>query len=218
MQALNSDEFRDTVITFFRLTTDLRNVNDKTVAQIYPLPSIPAIIDRCAGCDRFSVGDVEDAFFTVSMDEKTREYTSFTTPQGHFQYCVMPQGAKNAATFWAQMIAEVFAGMLKDNNKPLIVFQDYVGNFAKEFSEHLDVQQEILDILRVSDMIFKPSKMSFNFMSQRILGQVLSAKGRQPDPKTIEAITQIKTPETVSDVRSLLGLFHIAGSTSPACH
>eukprot|EP01034_Spumella_vulgaris_P037747 gene37747-46577_t len=204
------------VLTFFRLTTDLRNVNEKTVNKVFMLPSIPAIISRCAGDDRFSVGDIEEAFFTVLMDTLSREFTAFTTPGGHYHYRVMPQGAKNAATFWAEMIARIFAPMTIDAAAPLIVFQDDVGNHAKELIKHLMVQQQILDILRQSDMIFKPSKMHFNFMTQRILGQVLSSKGRQPDPKTIEAIMKLRVPETQTEVRSLIGMFQYSREYIPS--
>eukprot|EP01034_Spumella_vulgaris_P022164 gene22164-28272_t len=209
LDALHNDLYAEEVMTFFRLTTDLRNLNNKTKPIIYPLPNISDIISKCDGCDRYSTGDVCDAFFTVEIEQSSREKTAFTTPGGHYQYTVMPQGARNAATYWAQMIAEVFESMLT-RNAPLIVYQDDIGNRAKELVEHLEVQQEIYGIMTSQSMIFKPSKMHCNYRTQRILGHVLSGSGRVPDPKTIEAVTQLKPPTNLKEVRSVLGLFQYA--------
>eukprot|EP01034_Spumella_vulgaris_P028194 gene28194-35010_t len=209
LEALFDDANTDEVLTFFRLTSDLRNLNNKTKPIIYPLPNISDIISKCEGCERYTTGDVSDAFFTVEMDPASRDKTAFTTPNGHYHYTVMPQGARNAAIYWAQMIAEVFKVML-DRNAPLIVYQDDIGNRARELLEHLEIQQEIYDTMLSQSMIFKPTKMHCNYKTQRILGHVLSGSGRVPDPKTIEAVTQLKPPTTLKEVRSVLGLFQYA--------
>eukprot|EP01034_Spumella_vulgaris_P021960 gene21960-28041_t len=209
LAALHDEANSAEVMTFFRLTTDLRNVNNKTKAMIYPLPNISDIISQCEGCDRYTTGDLCDAFFTVRMELASREYTAFSTPGGRFQYTVMPQGARNAATFWAEMIADIFKPMLS-KNRPVIVYQDDVGNRAKDLISHLDTQQEIYDILGEHSMIFKTTKMHCNYKTQRILGHVLNGEGRVPDPKTLEAVTDLQIPRTLKEVRSVLGLFQYA--------
>src|SRR5690606_11449256 len=153
--------------------------------------------------------DINEAFHTVFCAHECRGYTAFSTPGGHFHYCVMPQGSRNAATFWAKMIAQVFKRLL-ERNAPIIVYQDDIGNRAKTLVQHLEIQQEIYDILLENTMIFKPTKMHCNFKTQRILGHVLNGDGRVPDPKTIEAVTQLKPPTTLKEVRSVLGLFQYA--------
>jgi len=209
VNALHDEQYAEEVMTFYRLTTDFRNLNQRTRPMCYPLPSIAKIIDECKGCNRFTTGDVRDAFWTVNMEQKSREATAFSTPDGHFHYCVMPQGAKNAATYWAMMIAEVFRPM-HEENQPVIVYQDDVGNHEKALVEHMITQQNIYDCMRPYDMIFKCSKMHFNYMTQRILGHVLNEDGRMPDPKTIEAVTNLRPPRTLTELRSVIGLFQYA--------
>ncbi len=202
------------ILTFYRLTLDLRGVNMKTKAFKYPLPNIPDILAACAGCDRFSIGDIQDAFYTVEMEPKSREYCAFSTPDGHFQLTVMPQGAKNAAVFWACMIARKFRPMT-ERNAPLIIYQDDIGNRALQLLAHIMNQQEMYNIMEIYDIIFKMIKTHINYMTQRILGHVVSRQGRTPDSSTVEAITALQRPRTLRDAQSIVGLFQYAREYIP---
>jgi hypothetical protein len=41
------------------------------------------------------------------MDDISSAYTAFSAVDGHFEYIVMPQGAKNAANHFARMIEKL---------------------------------------------------------------------------------------------------------------
>ena len=90
------------------------------------------------------------------------------------------------------------------------VYQDDVCNFANTLLHHLQVQQQIYDIMAENHLVFKPAKSHLNYLSQRILGHILSKRGRAPDPKLIETITTLATPKTLEGLRSLLGLAQVA--------
>jgi hypothetical protein len=98
MDPVNQVEVRQ----FFRLTQDFRALNALTKPSKFPLPNIISLLDRCTfNSTRYSSTDIEDAFFTILLKEACREFTAFQTPDGCFEYCVMPQGTRNAATYWA---------------------------------------------------------------------------------------------------------------------
>jgi hypothetical protein len=86
-------EYAEEVRVLYTFTSDLRCVNERTKLEIHPLPLISALIDRTRGSDRYSGYDIEDAFFTVIMDEISSVYTAFSAVDGHFEYVVlkMPQ-------------------------------------------------------------------------------------------------------------------------------
>jgi hypothetical protein len=206
LEALHSEEFAKEVNTFFRMTMDMRPLNAKTKRMIFPLPSIAEILDKCGGSERFTTSDVKNAFWCVRAEMITKLYSAFSTPEGHFHLTVMPQGAKNAATYWAKIIADIFQE-LNDQNRPIFIYQDDIGNRAKELLEHLLTQYEIFDVLGKNYMVFKTTKTRGNFKTQRILGQVMNKGGRTPDPKIIAAVTELKRPSTLKEVRAILGLF-----------
>jgi hypothetical protein len=105
---LRDPQYRKRVSTLYRLTGDFRQVNDLTILEPYPLPRVDDLLEKSLGAVRFSCGDIEDAFFTVEIEEESCKYTAFQTPFGCYEYKRMSQGLTNAATAWAQIIADGF--------------------------------------------------------------------------------------------------------------
>ena len=209
MQNIWKDEYASEVLKFYRLVNDFRDLNSKTKLERWPLPYIMDLINRMKGSNRYSTGDIEDAFFTVNMKYEHRPFTAFSTPHGHYEYLCMGQGLKNAANFFARLVHEMFSA-LSIQGVPMSVYQDDVCNFANTLLHHLQVQQQIYDIMAENHLVFKPAKSHLNYLSQRILGHILSKRGRAPDPKLIETITTLATPKTLEGLRSLLGLAQVA--------
>jgi hypothetical protein len=214
-EKLSDVMLRSTVAVLYRLTGDFRQLNNLTKMEVFPLPRIPELIDKMKGKDRYSTSDIQDAFFTVEMDAESRPYTAFQTPRGSYEYNVMPQGVKGAASFFASIVSKVFHHL---HDKSFTVYQDDIANHESgSISTHLELQQEIYDTLGQNNMCLKPSKTFMNYASQRILGHILDKRGRRPDPKTVAAITEMKERlETVAEVRSLMGLATVVREYIPA--
>ena len=211
--ALYDPVYRHEVKTLYRLTGDFRQLNDLTKEEPHPLPLISQFLDSVKDVTRFSTGDIEDAFFTVDMDEDSRKYTAFHAPHGSVEYTVMAQGLKNAATFWARIIEQAFQTL---QHLHIFVYQDDVVNHASQsLRQHLDTQSKIYRNLRKHDLVFKPTKAHLNYRRQKILGHVLSKDGRRPDPSLVSAITELGTPTTLTDVRKLLGLAQVTRDYVP---
>jgi transposase InsO family protein len=213
-EALEDPENAEDVRVLYRFTSDLRCLNARTQAELFTIPHITGELDRTLGCDRYSCNDIQDAFFTVALELASRVYTGFLTPDCHYHYKVMPQGAKNAANYWARVAHEMFAAM-KEARKEIIVYQDDVCNFQKGLEGHLNTQREIYEALSENRAIFKVKKGHLNYRSQKILGHVLTAGGRLPDPGLVEAIIKLGIPNTIEGVRSVLGLAQVVREYIP---
>ena len=184
-------------------------MNNKTKLERWPLPYILDLIDKMRGSGRYSTEDIEDAFFTVPMKKEHRQFTAFSTPHGHFEYLCMGQGLKNAANFFARIVHEMFHS-LQIQGKLMSVYQDDVCNFSDDLIEHLNLQQEIYDIMEDSTLVFKSIKGHLNYSTQRILGHIMSKEGRAPDPTLVSTINNLARPTTLEGVRSCLGLAQVA--------
>ena len=67
----------------------------------------------------------------------------------------MAQGLKNAATAWAKIIADAFKNIM---TLQLFIYQDDVVNYAGPSpTTHLQMQQQIYEVLKDHDMAFKPT-------------------------------------------------------------
>jgi hypothetical protein len=199
----------DEVIGLYRMTGDFRLLNLLTELERYPLPRIMELIDQCTeNSDRYSAGDLADAFYLIKLKAASRHLTAFSTPDAHLQYKVMPQGVKSAACVWARTIANIFVDLLYTHK--ILIYQDDVCNRAKLFEEHALTQQAIYDKLRAHRMIYKTTKTTINFPSQKLLGHVMDHRGRSVDPNLTKHIRELAPPRNLTDVQSILGLAKVA--------
>ena len=76
----------------------------------FPLQYISDLMDEINNSGRYSIFDIEDAFFTIPMEEESREYTAFQTPDVHAEYNVMPMGAKNSPLFFCESRVQYIQG------------------------------------------------------------------------------------------------------------
>ncbi len=208
-------ENEEDLASLYRMTGDFRLLNALSHLERWPLPRIMDLIDSCVErSDRYSCGDLMNAFFLIRLKESCRHLTAFGTPDAHLQYAVMPQGVKSAANVWARTIQTIMADLLYTYK--LMVYQDDIVNTAKNFGEHFRTQQAIYDRLGANGIVFKPSKTTLNFTSQKILGHIMSAEGRGVDPGLVETILKLGPPRNLHDVQSMLGLAKVATEYIPS--
>lgn len=84
----------------WRMVIDCMALNEKSVPDAYPLPSINDILDHLGNAQYFSVFDLASGFHQIEMARDDASKTAFSTPFGHYQYNRMPFGLRNTpATF-----------------------------------------------------------------------------------------------------------------------
>ncbi|MCI39575.1 retrotransposon protein, partial [Trifolium medium] len=73
----------------------------------------------------------------------------------------------------------------------------------EEHQEHLSI---VLQVLREKKLYAKLSKCEFWMTKISFLGHVISSEGIAVDPAKVEAVLQWSTPESISEIKSFLGL------------
>ena len=94
-----------------RFCVDYRKVNTATRKDAYPLPRVDDTLDTLAGSKWFSTLDLISGYWQVEVDQKDREKTAFTTPEGLFEFNVMPFGLCNAPATLQRLMDLVLAGL-----------------------------------------------------------------------------------------------------------
>ena len=83
-----------------RLCVDYRKLNNVTRKDTYPLPRVDDTLDTLAGSCWFTTLDLISGYWQVPLHTEDQEKFAFTTPEGLFEFTVMPFGLCNApATF-----------------------------------------------------------------------------------------------------------------------
>ena len=86
---------------------------------------------------------------------------------------------------------------------------DHITVYGKTMREQNERLVACLDRLREFNVTPNKEKCVFGVSAVNFMAMRLSVKGIQPSTEKVEAVKSFKTPETVSDVKSFLGLFNL---------
>ncbi|WVZ84560.1 hypothetical protein U9M48_031585 [Paspalum notatum var. saurae] len=187
-----------------RLCVDYRPLNAVIlVKNKYPLPHIDILFDRLGGATVFSKIDLRSGYHQIKVREEDIPKTAFSTRYGLYEYLVMSFGLTNAPAFFMYLMNSVFMNEL---DKFVVVFIDDILVYSKNEKEHEEHLRIVLSRLREHKLYAKFSKCAFWLKEVAFLGHILSAKGVAVDPSKVEDVLNWKQPQTVTEIRSFLGL------------
>ena len=95
----------------FRLLGDYRKLNQQTVPDRYPTPSVTHLLHRLQGSCIFSKVDLVRAYHQIPVANESRHKTAITTPIGLFEYNFLPFGLRNASSTFQRFIDQVCHGL-----------------------------------------------------------------------------------------------------------
>eukprot|EP00253_Pinus_taeda_P015200 PITA_15200 len=185
-----------------RLCVDLRNLNQVSLKDHYPLPKMDHILQRVVSCSRISLLDGFSGFNQILVHPDDQDKTAFTTPWGTFKYVKMPFGLKNAGATFQRAMDIAFAKEIHDF---LVVYLDELTPFSKYDQEHLKHLRQIFMTCRKYGISLNPKKSLFALEEGKILGHIISKYGIRIDPERIQAILQIPYPRNIKELRAFLG-------------
>ena len=186
-----------------RFCIDLRKLNTRTIWDAYGLPRIDETLDCLKGALLFSSINLKAGYWQVEMGEDSKAFTAFTVGLLGFYECEqMPFGLTNAPTTFQQLMENCLGD---PNLNWCIIYLDDVIIFSKTPKEHIQRLRGVFQKLWEAGLKLKPSKCEFFRTRISYLGHVVSKNGIETDPKKINAIKNLPTPISVTDVRSFLG-------------
>lgn len=116
-----------------RLVVDYRPINRRTISDSYPFPNMHEEIRSIPKSEWFSQIDLSMGYHQIEMAELSKQFTSFVTPYGQFEYNQVPFGLKNAPRIFQRMIRSIFSDL------PFVrTFLDDILIFSQSKEEHLD--------------------------------------------------------------------------------
>ena len=188
-----------------RFCCDFRRLNQVTVLESFPLPDVRQSLE-IFGSKRaklFSTLDLKSAYWQVEMCPQSAEKTAFITPEGLYEFQVLPFGLSAAPFTFSRLMSEVLKGLLWHK---CLVYLDDIIIWSKDFLEHLETMREVFERLRKAGLKLAANKCSICREKVKYLGHYISAEGVQVNPKTISAIREYPVPTNMTEVRAFLGL------------
>jgi hypothetical protein len=186
-----------------RLCVDYRPLNAVTIKNKYPLPRIDILFDQLAGAKVFSKIDLRFGYHQIKIQPSDVPKTAFSTRYGLYEYLVMSFGLTNAPAYFLYLMNSVF---MQELDKFVVVFIDDILIYSKNPKDHAQHLHVILQRLRDDHLYAKFSKCEFWLDTVKFLGHTISGDGISVDTIKVQEVMDWKTPTTVHQIRSFLGL------------
>lgn len=182
----------------WRMCIDFRKVNQKLIADKFPLPRIDEILDSLGRAKYFTVIDLFSGFHQVPLDEQSRDITSFSTEKGQYRWKVLPFGLNVSPNSFSRMMQIAFSGLPPDH---AFLYIDDVIVIGRSEAHHLHNLREVFQMFRQRNLKINPSKCQFFRKEVTFLGHLCTEHGVKPDPNKIDAVRKYPTPKNKDDVR-----------------
>jgi hypothetical protein len=186
-----------------RLCVDYRKLNSITKKDSFPLPRIDDVLDLLHGQKYFSTLDLASGYWQIEMDDSSKEKTAFIVDNNLYEWNRLAFGLTNAPGTFQRLMNFVLRSVI---GKTCLVYLDDIIVFSRTRDEHLINLEQIFNLLTEANLKLGLSKCKFMCESVHYLGHVISANGILPDPDKVELLRNFKSPTTITEIQSFLGL------------
>ena len=182
----------------WRLVIDYRRVNDKLVADKFPLPRIDDILDNLGKAKYFSCLDLVSGFHQVPLHPESRDITSFSTDNGSYRFKRLPFGLKIAPNSFQRMMNLAFSGLTPEK---AFIYMDDLVIIAPSEKRMLKNLEEVFNICRKFNLKLHPDKCSFFQHEVTYLGHKCTDEGILPDDSKFSVIENYPKPTNADAAR-----------------
>ncbi|GFU77197.1 retrovirus-related Pol polyprotein from transposon 297 [Trichonephila clavipes] len=128
--------------------------------------------------------DLRSGYWQIEIDETDREKTAFITPEGLYEFKVMPFGLCNAPATFERMMDNLLRHF---KWTMCLCYLDDIIVFSETFEDHLIRLRLVLKCLQEAGLKLNSMKCLFAAQEVKILGHLVSSNGVRPDPDKIKA-------------------------------
>ena len=185
----------------FRMCTDYRKVNSVTKTDTFPIPRIDDCIDNIGHAKYVTKFDLLKGFWQIPLTNKAKEISAFVTPDGLYQYKVMPFGMKNFPATFQRLVNSLISNL--DGCKAYI---DDAIIFSEEWEQHLQTIRTFFDRLSEAKLTVTLAKSEFCHANLTFLGHIVGQGQVKPVEAKVEAISDFPVPTGKGQLMRFLGV------------
>ena len=145
---------------------------------------------------------MRSGYHHIGLSEKSKPLTAFTTHSGKFQWNVLPFGIGIGVQTFSFVINEAI-GQCSDFAANYL---DDIIAFSRTVADHMEHLEKVFAALQKADLKIKASKCEFFKNHVCYLGFLIGESGIRYDKSKVEAISKIKTPTSLEEVRHFNGM------------
>ena len=185
----------------FRFCTDYRKLNAVTKTDSYPIPRLDDCIDKIGKAKYITKFDLLKGYWQVPLTTRAKEISAFVTPDGLYQYTVMPFGMKNSAATFQRLINQI-----TDNIEICDGYIDDIDIYSNTWSEHISQIRMLFNKLTVAKLVINLVKSEFCKVYVQYLGHLVGHGHISPVTSKVEAIIEFPRPSCKKELMRFLGM------------
>ena len=151
-----------------RLCVSYKAVNDIMKDFPQPMPEIDDILAKVGPAKIFTTVDMCKGYYAIEIDEQSRDYTTFVTPNDMYRFKVLPFGLKTAGAAYCNMLRRVLHNAVNMQN-----FVDDVIAYDQTFDAHVHTLRDLFQRIRNANLKIKPSKTKIGYFEVQFLGHLV---------------------------------------------
>ncbi|XP_052320320.1 sodium channel and clathrin linker 1-like [Oncorhynchus keta] len=115
-----------------RFCNDFRKVNEISKFDAYPVLRVDELLEKIGNARYITTLDLTKGYWQIPLTPRAKENTAFATPDGLFQYTVMPFGLHGAPATFQRLMDKV----LKPHKAYAAAYLDDVGIYSPDWESH----------------------------------------------------------------------------------
>ena len=185
-----------------RFCNDFRKLNEISAFDAYPMPRVDELIERLGPARFVSTLDLTKGYWQVPLTHRAKEKTAFTTPDGLFQYTVLPFGVHGAPATFQRMMDRV----LRPHKEYAAAYIDDIVIQSTTWELHLRHLDAVLGALRKANLTANAKKCRIGLGETEYLGFTIGRGCVKPQARKVERIREWPRPVTKKQLKSYIGL------------
>jgi hypothetical protein len=210
--------------TALRLVHDLQPLNQVTIADSGLPPFAEQYAEGFAGRACYGSLDLFVSFDQRTLDERSRDMTTFQSPLGTLRLTSVPMGYTNAMQIMHGDVTHVLQDEIPHVTAPFVDdvpvkgpetryelrdggYETIPGNpgIRRFVWEHMENMNRVLQLMKAYGGTFNGKKLVVCAPETLVVGHMCCYEGRIADRSYVQKIEDWPEPETVTHVRSFLG-------------
>ena len=184
-----------------RLCLDPKDLNRNIRREHYYSRTIDELLPGLHNKKYFSVVDTKKGYWHVELDDESRQLTAFNTPFGRYMFNRLPFGLMMSQDVFQPRLDAAYQGIANVTG-----IADDIIVAGSTIEEHDRALVEMLEASRKANIGLNSEKFQFRQSKVRFYGHVITDKGLEPCSDKLEAIKNLKAPESVKELATILGM------------
>ena len=193
-----------------RICLDPYNLNKAIRREHHYTQTLDDVLPRLSKAKVFSKLDARSGYWNVLLDEESMLLTTFNTPFGRYCFERLPFGLVSAQDVFQKKIDMTYEGL----NGVFAIADDIIVS-GEDDDDHDRNLAKMMERTKEVGLSLNASKCEIKQRKVKFYGHYLTDKGIEPDPDKVKAITDMRPPENLTELQSLLAMAKHLGSFTP---